>query len=185
MLKILSYLSIVSVSCIYAVGFIYDSALLEIFHITFYQFIGTPIEYLALGCFLLLKGFASKFLIVLYVLGVIGCGYKPLERKIQATNMSKYIDPESFPIILISLLPPMLLLLSTLTIGSGQTGGRELIAQNKNTKNTIVYSKDLKEESHRGFIVRIRDGMILFYDVENSIPILVPQQNVLHSVYVQ
>ena len=103
----------------------------------------------------------------------------PFQRFIKGLPIRKHIDAESLPYIFISLGIVLSLILIGVFIPRMQREANTYIAQEKENVGEMIYSEGERIRSREGFLVRKRDGMILFYDTQKQATVMIPQVRIL------
>jgi hypothetical protein len=180
MLRIISFLALAFMAFLYAVGFIYDSGYLLEFGYDSIQLPASPQEYLVFGSVFVLTGVVKQFTVFFYGLGVIASGYKPIERILINSKLSRYIDIQSLPYIMTAAMLPMLILMVGTILSSGQADAKQIKRTTGNQELTFTHNKD--QYTCSGSIIRNRNNMLLFYDQNSKQTILTPYSNVMKNV---
>jgi hypothetical protein len=162
------------------VGFIYDTGYLLEFGYDSIQLPAPPQEYLVFGSVFILSGVVKQFTVFFYGMGVIAAGYKPVERALNNSKLSGYIDFESLPYIMTAAILPILIL----SVGTILSSGKADAIKEKATIGIqeITYLKETKQHTSSGSIIRNRNNMLLFYDHNKKQTILTPHSNVMKNV---
>lgn len=161
------------VSICYVTGFIYDASFLEEFGLSYYEMIGSPLDYLSIGGMYLLFSYSQNLTILVFGLGVVGVCYVPLKRKFPREKVEKFIDFESVPYIIFSLAP--LFLLFFLPIHSDSVTAAEKVKE----ESTDVICVEGEAQCINGAVLRYRDSKIIFFDSELEETRVFPDRKVI------
>jgi hypothetical protein len=146
------------VTICYVIGFIYDASFLEEFGLSYYEMIGSPLDYLSIGGMYLLFSYSQNLAILVFGLGLFGVCYVPLKRKIPRKKVEKFVDFESVPYIIFSLVPLFLLFL--LPIHSDSVAAAEKVKK----ESTDIICVEGEAQCINGVVLRYRDSKVIFFD---------------------
>jgi hypothetical protein len=173
--KFVAIIFSITITASYLIGFLYDSIFLEQFGVQYYQMIGSPLEYLSTGGMYILMSYATNFTVTIFVLGFFGAFYIPIKRLLQKHSIEKYVDLESLPYILISLVP-LAVLFATPVAADAKEAAAEF-----RRHNADVICMDAQLTCLTGVVLRYRSSNIIFYNSESSETFVFPN-NLLISV---
>lgn len=174
MFNLLKSLFPFSIAVMYCIGFIYDASYLENFGVNHYEFVGGALEYLTIGGMYVLNEYAKNLTIIFLVLSVFAIAYHPIKRRIPKGLLEKNFDPESVPLILISLSSLMLIFILPV-IADGKEHAKETLEKH----NDYIIIKDVG--CMQGSILRYRDSKIVFYNYKLKTVSVYPDSQLLEG----
>lgn len=134
---------------------------MESFGINHYEFVGGALEYLTIGGIYVLNEYAKNLTVIFVLLSIFGIAYHPIKRRIPKDLLDKNFDPESVPLILVSL-SSLLLIFILPVIADGKEQAKEVLQKN----NDLIIIKDVG--CMEGSILRYRDSKIIFYNYKSQ-----------------
>ncbi len=161
------------VSICYVIGFIYDASFLEVFGLSYYEMVGSPLDYLSIGGMYLLFSYSKNITILVFGLGLFGVCYVPIKRKIPREKIEKFIDFESVPYIIFSLAP--IFLLFFLPVHSDAVDAAKKVKE----ENSDMICVDGEVQCIKGVVLRYRDSKIIFFDSELEKTRVFPDRKVI------
>ncbi|MBU2954594.1 hypothetical protein [Marinobacter sp. F3R08] len=161
------------VTASYVIGFIYDASFLEEFGVNYYEMIGSPLDYLSIGGMYLLFSYSQNLSYLVFGLGIIGICYVPCKRKLSRRSIEKYVDTESVPYVIFSLIPLMLLFFLPIVTDS-KTAADEVKA-----KQDDAICLEGQQQCLRGSVLRYRESKVIFFESESKETRVFPDRVVL------
>lgn len=162
-LKLASLAFSIILGAMYCIGFIYDSAFLEEFGVNYYELLASPMDYLSIGGVHLLTLYSKNISFLFFGLGTLAVFYVPIKRRIQRAHVEKFIDIESTPYILLSMLPLAFIFLIPV-IPVAKEDAKEIF---ETGFNDLLCVEDVTP-CEKGVILRYRDSKIVFYNSETK-----------------
>ncbi|WP_293267705.1 hypothetical protein [Neptunomonas sp.] len=160
--KILGLVFSILLTVAYVIGFIYDASYLEEFGVNYYEMMGSPLDYLSIGGMYLLLSYSENLSLLVTVLGIIGICYMPIKRGVPKDIIEKYVDIESVPYVLFSVIPIVFLLLLPV-IPDAKEDAIEAIDK----ANDLLCIED-EGQCFYGVILRYRASKIIFYNSKSN-----------------
>lgn len=161
------------VTASYVIGFIYDASFLEEFGVNYYEMIGSPLDYLSIGGMYLLFSYSQNLSYLMFGLGIIGICYVPLKRQLSRRSIEKYVDIESVPYVIFSLIPLLILFFLPIVADS------KAAADKVKAKQENVICLEGQQQCLRGSVLRYRDSKVIFFESESKETKVFPDRVVL------
>lgn len=156
--KILGLVFSILVTVSYVIGFMYDASFLEVFGVNYYEMIGPPLGYLSMGGMYLLLSYSNNLTLLVTVLGLVGIFYVPVKRRMPRKLVEEFVDLESVPYILFSVIPIAFLVILPV-IPDAKKAAKDAIDNGSDELCVEVMPQCLS-----GVVLRYRDSKIIFYD---------------------
>ncbi|QYJ99758.1 hypothetical protein [Shewanella psychrotolerans] len=176
MLKLASFALSAVITITYVIGFIYDASFLEAFHLSYYELLGSPLDYLTIGG-MYLTSIAARNLVAVVILSLLS--------SLLAAAISNYSHlliqmlPNRFnsTVVLLTLSPLGLILLMLVVHHSARANSENY----KKDGNHIIQVEgaDGQFVSHCGNLLRYRDNKTVFYLPSNDKTMVIPDKRVI------
>ncbi|QYJ95706.1 hypothetical protein [Shewanella spartinae] len=176
MLKLASFALSALITITYVIGFIYDASFLEAFHLSYYELLGSPLDYLTIGG-MYLALITTKNLLAVVILSLLS--------SLLAAAISNYshlfnqLLPNRYnsAFVLLTLSPLGLILLMLVVHHSARANSENY----KKDGNHIIQVEAATGQvvSYCGNILRYRDNKTVFYIPSNDKTMVVPDKRVV------
>ena len=177
--KVVTFSTAFAIGMLYVTGFIFDSAFLEKFGISYAQILGSPLDYLAIGGIYALNKFSYWgvlivfFLLFLFAFG-IGVLQKYKDDPAIFTSVKRYVNSKSAPYLIASSSLVFLMSWIFLVITDSQNYALEVFEESKKNYALEAFDESKKnydeicitgkDECIAGIILRYRGGKVFFYN---------------------